>query len=53
MLLPWDLIDYVIMHELSHTKALHHGSDFWKVFESVMPDAKKRRKEMKNYKPAL
>lgn len=53
MLLPWELIDYVILHELSHTKAMHHGPDFWKVFEEALPDAKKKRKEIQQHKPAF
>ena len=53
MLLPWELIDYVILHELSHTKAMHHGADFWSVFERAMPDAKKKRKKIQQYKPAF
>lgn len=53
MLLPWELIDYVLLHELTHTKALHHGPEFWAIFESVLPGAKKRRKLLKNYSPSL
>lgn len=51
--LPWHLIDYVILHELAHTKHLHHQKDFWDEVTNFMPDAKQRRKEMKNYKPQV
>lgn len=51
MQLPWDLIDYVLIHELTHTKALHHGPDFWAIFEQALPGAKQRRKALKNHKP--
>ena len=51
MLLPWQLIDYVLVHELVHTKVLHHGPDFWAEFQRVMPDAKQRRKALKSYSP--
>ncbi len=51
MQLPWHLIDYVLVHELSHTKALHHGPDFWKILEKCMPDAKQRKKELKAFHP--
>lgn len=51
--LPWELIDYVMLHELSHTVALNHGPVFWQRFEKVLPDARKRRKAMRAYRPAL
>jgi predicted metal-dependent hydrolase len=51
MQLPWELIDYVLLHELTHTKALHHGPDFWAIFEAALPGAKRRRKLLRDYKP--
>jgi len=51
MQLPWQLIDYVILHELTHTKYLHHGSDFWKHLESCMPHAKTLRKQLRTFQP--
>lgn len=51
MQLPWDLIDYVLLHELTHTKALHHGPEFWSIFEAALPGARQRRKSLKSYKP--
>lgn len=51
--LPWDLIDYVIIHELVHTRHLDHSAAFWKTFEKAMPDVKKLRKEIKKYRPVL
>lgn len=53
MQIPWDCIDYVILHELTHTKVLHHGPEFWQAFEVVLPDAKKMRKQMRQYQPVL
>jgi hypothetical protein len=50
MQLPWHLIDYVLLHELAHTKQLDHSSQFWKQFEQTLPNAKKIRKELKQYK---
>lgn len=45
--LDWKLIDYVILHELTHTLHQHHQSDFWRYLESLQPDYKSRRKELK------
>lgn len=53
MQLPWHLIDYVLVHELVHTKVMQHGAPFWKEFEKYMPDAKALRKQMSAYQPAL
>jgi len=53
MQLPWELIDYVLLHELTHTKVLHHGPIFWKAMERVLPDAKQRRKSMLMRQPIL
>lgn len=50
---PQECIDYVLLHELVHTRALHHGSEFWELFESVLPSAKQFRKQMRQYQPVL
>ncbi|RWZ79140.1 MAG: M48 family peptidase [Candidatus Chaera renei] len=51
MSLPPHLIDYVLLHELCHTRHLHHGADFWKSVEVVCPDFKSLRRELKHYQP--
>lgn len=53
MQLPWHLIDYVLMHELTHTKVMQHGRPFWKEMERHLPHAKALRKQMSGYQPAL
>ena len=50
MLLPAYLIDYVILHELCHTKEMNHGDKFWKWMDKVTDGkSKDLRKELKNY----
>ena len=51
--LPWEFIDYVILHELTHTKVLRHGPDFWDELEKVEPKARQLRKAIKMYRPSL
>lgn len=53
MQLPWHLIDYVLVHELTHTKVMQHGAPFWAEMERHLPDAKRLRKYMRAYQPAL
>lgn len=53
MQLPWEHIDYVIMHELTHTKVLRHGPDFWQSMERSLPNVKELRKAMHEYQPLL
>jgi predicted metal-dependent hydrolase len=38
-----DAIDYVITHELCHIRQHHHGPEFLKLLERVMPDWEKRK----------
>jgi predicted metal-dependent hydrolase len=51
--LPMQYIDYVILHELAHTKALNHGPDFWHVFEAMLPNARTLKRQMRAYRPEL
>lgn len=49
--LPWGLIDYVLLHELTHTVVMRHGPVFWQTLEKSLPGAKHWRKEIKHYQP--
>ncbi len=51
--LPWELIDYVILHELTHTKHLNHGKDFWDMLESMQPKARENRRQLNNFAPII
>ncbi len=53
MQLSWHLIDYVLLHELTHTKVLHHGADFWQEFERHLPAAKRLRREIRTHRPVV
>lgn len=51
MQLPWELIDYVVLHELVHTRHLNHSPDFWRDLEKIVPKAKALQKEIRAHKP--
>ncbi len=43
-----EIIDYVIIHELCHTKQMNHSPKFWKLVEQCCPDYKNIKKELRN-----
>ncbi len=47
LFMPEGILDYVIVHELAHTKYRSHGPRFWALVEKVMPDHVERRKWLK------
>ncbi len=53
MQLPWHLIDYVLLHELTHTKVMQHGPPFWHELERYLPTARDLRRELNSYQPVL
>lgn len=49
MKLPDEIIDYVILHELSHTVEKNHSADFWALVGKICPDYKTLRHRLKKY----
>ena len=50
---PHHLIDYVIIHELCHTRQMNHSSKFWQEVEKYCPDYKKYVQEIKQFSPSI
>ena len=44
-----ELLDYVIVHELSHIPHKNHGKRFWRMVEKYIPDAKTLRRELRGF----
>ena len=53
MLLPADLVDYVVVHELAHLRVRNHSPDFWNVVRGVMPDVQVRRRLLREAEKTL
>ena len=51
--LPDELIDYVLLHELTHTRVKNHSPNFWDELETVCPDAKEKRRLLETYSYCL
>ena len=51
MLLPGELADYIICHELAHLKELNHSPAFWQLTETLCPNALAKRKRLNPLPP--
>lgn len=46
MKLPHTLIDYVLIHELAHTKQMNHSQDFWSIVARFDPSYLSHKKQL-------
>lgn len=51
--LPADLMDYVILHELVHTRFKDHGKQFWNCLAQCIEDPKALDRELIRYEALL
>ena len=48
-----DVIDYVVVHELAHTREHNHSAKFWALVEAVLPDYQARLNKLKQLQETL
>lgn len=41
---PFDVLEYVICHEVSHLKEMNHSDNFWNLVKQICPDYKLHKK---------
>lgn len=54
MLLPPHLMDYVLLHELTHTREMNHGPKFWEILDELTEGkAHALRTELRNFRTSF
>ena len=53
VLLPSELSDYIILHELVHTRIKHHGPEFWQELGKYIQTPKEHDRRLDRYRALL
>jgi hypothetical protein len=48
-----ELVDYVILHELAHTRIKNHGKLFWQQVAAICPNHMEHRRQLRRFKPII
>lgn len=51
--LPESLAEYVVVHELCHTRVFNHSAEFWREVHGILPDYAQCRKALRSYRWAM
>lgn len=50
VLLPLEMVDYVVVHELCHLGQFNHSPNFWKLIAQSLPNYKEIKKKFKVFR---
>lgn len=53
MELPWEYVDYVLLHELTHTVEMNHGTGFWNLLAEMLPRARDISRSLRRHQPGI
>ena len=53
VLAPFEVLDYVVVHELCHLRVLDHSPGFWRLVERHRPAWREQRTWLRDYGPEL
>ena len=53
VLAPFDVLDYVVVHELCHLRVPNHSPGFWRLVASRRPDWRAQRDWLRDFGPEL
>jgi predicted metal-dependent hydrolase len=53
VLMPEDVVDYIVAHEVAHLAEMNHGPRFWRLVRSLTPDSAAPRAWLKRHRSRL
>jgi len=53
VMIPMELLDYVVVHEMAHLKVLDHSRRYWRLVEQIMSDYKVRHQALEQVSGVL